>query len=363
MNDTLQTRHYPVLDGLRGIAALAVVGYHVALYFQLPYLPFHAYLAVDFFFMLSGYVISFAYDRRLARIMDFRGFILVRAIRLYPLAVLGVGMGTVALLLGSRFGDGISMKAVLEAGGANALLLPTTALLNFRLLAFPTDSPLWSLAFEVWINLLYGLFFRLMNRQVLTSILIAGALCLVWAALSNNSLNIGFFFNNLYLGAVRVVFPFVGGVLIHRVLAGRGGRLRLAHAMFLPLILVLIGPSFNSGVYDAAAVLIAFPTILYVATLAPAAPALERLWSALGAISYPLYALHFPLVVVVSNVVHKQHWQGTKLYAASIGTYVIALLLATLALHLYDTPVRRLLTRRLSRDRTPIRVAPQKADA
>jgi len=343
------TRHYPALDGLRGVAALAVVAYHVTLYFQLSYVPAHAYLAVDFFFMLSGYVIAYAYDGRLSRSMSVPRFLQVRLIRLYPLAILGVCGGTIALLVRSRLDPALHAGAVLQAALANAFMLPSTALLKIRPLAFPTDSPLWSLAFEIWVNLLYALLFGILTRLVLTIILTVGAVLLVWAAIGHGGLNVGFDFTDLYLGGIRVVFPFVAGVLLQRVVINRFGRsmtTKLAHAALFPLILVLAGPHFGGGIYDAVAVIICFPAILCLATLAPAAALLDRTWSALGALSYPLYVLHFPMVVVASTLAHQHHLQGAMLYTAAIGTFAAAVAVSIVAYNIYDVPFRRALTKR-----------------
>jgi len=345
-----KTRHYPALDGLRGVAALAVVAYHISLYFQLAYVPSHAYLAVDFFFMLSGYVIAYAYDSRLAQNMTVRGFMLVRLVRLYPLAFLGILVGIISLLIATRMTAGLHIKAVLEAGLANLFLLPTTALLNIRPLAFPANSPIWSLAFEIWINFLYALLFRVLTRLVLTVILVVGGFLVVWAALAHDGLNIGFYFATLYFGGVRVLFPFVAGVLLRRALFD--GRLRshpthAGHAAFLLLIIVLFGPTFDNGAYDAAAVVIAFPIILYLGTLSPVSIRLDRIWSWLGNLSYPLYVLHFPFVVVLSNLAHHRHFHGVKLYLAAIGTFGAVVALSVAVFYIYDVPARRFLTKSL----------------
>jgi peptidoglycan/LPS O-acetylase OafA/YrhL len=227
--------------------------------------------------------------------------------------------------------------------------LPSTALLKIRPLAFPTDSPLWSLAFEIWVNLLYALFFRVLTRLVLTVILTLGAVLLIWAAFAHGGLNIGFYFTDLYLGGIRVVFPFVAGVLLQRVVIHRfrpAMTTKVAHGVAFPLILVLFGPDFGNGIYDAVAVIVCFPAILCLATLAPAAASLDRIWSALGVLSYPLYVLHFPLVVVVSNLAHQHHLHGAMLYTAAIATFAAAVAVSLAAYNIYDLPFRSALTKR-----------------
>lgn len=59
--------HYPILDGLRGVAALVVVAFHIFEANATSHLDQrikHGYLAVDFFFLISGFVIGYAYDDR-----------------------------------------------------------------------------------------------------------------------------------------------------------------------------------------------------------------------------------------------------------------------------------------------------------
>jgi peptidoglycan/LPS O-acetylase OafA/YrhL len=348
------TRHYPALDGLRGMAAIAVVFYHIGLYFQLRYIPAHGYLAVDFFFILSGYVIAHAYDDRLATTMSLASFVRVRLIRLYPLALLGVSIGTVAMLIASQVTVGIPVGAVLEAALMNAALLPTSALLAVRPFSFPIDTPLWSLSLEIWINIVYALFFPVITRRVLGGLLVVGAALLVLASAVNGGLNIGLKFQTLYLGFPRVLFAFVAGVLLQRFLSQKlqssyGSRSRWAHAACLPLLALLLNPSlanadWANGAYDAAAVLFAFPAILCLAAMTIPLPRLEKFWSQLGAISYPLYVTHFPFVLVISNLAHKKHWHGAELYLAAVLTFMVALVVSVLALQLYDVPVRRFLS-------------------
>src|SRR5690242_20549587 len=92
-------QHFPALDGLRGVAALAVVVFHfmemvIGNYSQL--FIGHGWLAVDFFFCLSGFVIGYAYDDRIGA-MGLRKFARVRLIRLHPMVVFGSVLGLVAL--------------------------------------------------------------------------------------------------------------------------------------------------------------------------------------------------------------------------------------------------------------------------
>jgi peptidoglycan/LPS O-acetylase OafA/YrhL len=350
MDRTLdQTKHYLALDGLRGVAALAVVCLHATLFFRLGFIPYHAYLAVDFFFMLSGFVIAHAYDRRLAGGLSLGRFLTIRLIRLYPLVLLGIVLGTIALLAATRFTSGLSKAAVLQAAVTNALLLPSPAMLNIRPSAFPTDGPLWSLAFEIWINVLYALCFRFLGMKSLGVALIIGAVLTCWTALTYGGLNDGFVWSDFYLGGARVLFPFVAGVLLSRVMRHREDGTSWSHLAFLPLLVVLVAPRFFGGVYDALAVLVVFPVVLAVAADAPPRARLDAIWRWLGALSYPLYVLHYPFIVVLSNLAHQKHVTGVALDLAAGGTVVFVIVFASLALRLYDMPVRRFLSGGLAR--------------
>ena len=104
--------HYDLLDGLRGVAALLVVVYHVFEGFSFAELTNgagdglirtfnHGYLAVDFFFMLSGFVISYAYDDRF-RSMSLGSFFKRRLIRLHPMLLIGVLIGVATFVAQGR---------------------------------------------------------------------------------------------------------------------------------------------------------------------------------------------------------------------------------------------------------------------
>jgi peptidoglycan/LPS O-acetylase OafA/YrhL len=338
-----ETRHYPALDGLRGVAALAVVSLHVTGDFRLPVQLGHAYLAVDFFFMLSGFVIAHAYDARLRSGLGLGRFLAIRLIRLQPLVLLGVTLGASAYLLHGSVG----IANVLDAATANALLLPTPALLAVRPYAFPTDTPLWSLAFEIWINLLYALAFPMLTRRVLGLVLGLSAGLLLAVALTHGGLNIGFPWRDFYLGGARVLFPFTMGVMLSRYANGSIARLAWAHTLSVPLLLVLCAPSFGGGWFDAVAVLLFFPAVLHTAARATTSRRLDPLWGWLGRLSYPIYVVHYPLVAAVSNLFKAAHAGPAANWAGAGGTMLLVLVAAALAETVYDAPVRAWLARRM----------------
>src|SRR5688572_27186028 len=109
--DTKQ--HFQILDGLRGIAALAVVIFHF-MEWIFPDISNnfigHGFLAVDFFFCLSGFVIGYAYDDRIRK-MGTGAFFKARLIRLHPLVILGSVLGLLGFLI-----DPFALPLAYEAG-------------------------------------------------------------------------------------------------------------------------------------------------------------------------------------------------------------------------------------------------------
>lgn len=345
-----QTTHYLVLDGMRGIAAVTVLAFHVTEYFRLPFKPVHGYLAVDFFFMLSGFVIAHAYDRQLCSGMSFLGFLRLRLIRLYPLAGLGVLFGTAGYLVAATAPGGPGVSAVLRAALANALLLPTRSLLGFRPWAFPLDTPLWSLSIELMVNILYALCFRWLTRASLLATCLLGAVLMGATALHYHGLNAGYRWIDLWAAAARVVFPFSAGLLMRRAIlpfpaaAPARAAWRIAAHATVPLLLLLLAAPLPLGAwFDIAAVLLAFPALVAAGALASPSHRLDPVWKWLGALSYPLYVLHYPLVAGLADLAnHHLHRLAPELALlaalASIG-------LAWAAGRFYDVPLRRWLNR------------------
>ena len=143
--------HYYILDGLRGVAALVVIAYHVFECFDWTPLP-HGYLAVDFFFVLSGFVIGYAYDDRWQKGLSLGGFFQRRLIRLHPMVVLGALIGMVCFLLQGSVkwsGEQVSMGLVMVALLLNMCMLPmpvgARADVRGNGELFPLNGPHWSL--------------------------------------------------------------------------------------------------------------------------------------------------------------------------------------------------------------------------
>lgn len=223
--------HYQILDGLRGVAALMVIWYHVFEAFATS--PFdqkfnHGYLAVDFFFVLSGFVIGYAYDDRWGK-MNKKEFFKRRLIRLHPMIILGTVLGVATFLIqGSVRWDGtkISLLFVMLAMLLHLFLLPAIPRMAAEVRGngemFPLNGPAWSLFFEYIDNILYAQFLRKLSTESLRVFVILSGVGLASFALFNLSgfghLGVGWSLldNNFLGGMLRLLFAFSMGLLLSR---------------------------------------------------------------------------------------------------------------------------------------------------
>jgi len=334
------------LEALRGAAALAVVVRHAPAWFggDLPSL----HLAVDLFFVLSGFVIAYAYEARLAAGMSAAQFLTLRLVRLYPLYALGLAVA-LSVLVASRLAGEAPAWSGWDALGAtvlNGLFLPGPTRYGE---AFALNMAAWSLFFELVANVAYVLLRRWLSIAVLVGIVAAGACALVGSAWWYGSLNTGWTVDNFAGGFARVAYSFPLGVLLFRLL-GRTGARRVSPWLPLGLLVLVLGGSGGNlqGAYEVGAVLFIFPLIVVLGTMSQPATWATPAFAAAGAISYGVYVLHVPLIEWVKfaerrtpglEIAAAAPWAGV-LFMAAVAT------LAWLLDRVYDGPVRRLWRRR-----------------
>ena len=359
---SLSKRHIATLDGLRGVAALAVVCRHMTSQTVHGALPFRAQLAVDFFFVLSGFVIAGAYERRLLDNMSFWSFARVRLIRLYPLIVLGIVIGAVSkmgayLHFSSAITAGHGPLIILSAVVLGLLLLPYSGMYGVGGDIFPLDVPIWSLMFEFWANALYARFVRLLTTPVLIGVVALGAVALAVAALFNGGLNGGNTLVTFYVGVARVWFSFFTGILIFRLLTPRrAAKIPRVAAPVLAIVLVLSflpGPAAWGWVYELAMVLGVYPAIVLLGTTDMISARWRPIALFAGALSYPIYVLHYPTFTHFS---HFKELHGPKLIAMLAAAFLGAIVISYLAMRFYDEPVRAWLTKRFKAPRSHVPV-------
>jgi peptidoglycan/LPS O-acetylase OafA/YrhL len=336
-------RRFVVLDGMRGVAAIAVAMLHSAQIIFGDKDWRAAYLAVDFFFCLSGFIVAHAYSERLqSGSMTVREFGVRRLGRLYPLFLVGVAIGAIATL-GAHV-DRLGYVSLLSV--ATLLLVPAGFLFGQQ--AYPTNNPLWSLTFEFFANAAYAVIAQrsVTFWNVLTALL---AVALVCAVLLYGELHrIGYQDPLAFcLGLARVGFPFAAGVLIYRcALHKKGPSFGFALPTGALAILLLAFPQDVPSI-ELCAVLIVIPTLIWVGSRADpgrAAPVLH--W--LGLLSYPFYIIHQPILRLAR---HLPHHTDAEIWAAASGGIAASGVLAYALLRWFDDPVQARLRTMITKGR------------
>jgi len=342
-------RSYPALDALRGVAAILVALFHFRSDFTTYkfYPAGDGYLAVDLFFVLSGFVLAHAYRPRLARGLGVGRFMALRLIRLYPLYALGLAMGTAVMLAAPP--EGYGPAAILQAALLEAAFIPVPHTLHNQI--FPINTVGWSLFFELVVNLLFALAWRRLGLRGLLTILALGGLVLAGLVLVLHRAALGDTWRSAPAGLVRTVFSFALGLLLYHLhqrgwLRPRNGALAFhAGLALLAIWLLLPVPDALRGAYDLVFILLVSPGLV-VLGISPALHGRSLAWFGfLGAASYALYAIHLPIVTLIELATADL----PDLPVLPLGLVSVALLVgvAWLVDLAYDTPVRRRLSRLL----------------
>ncbi len=331
------------LDALRGAAAILVVIWHATALFGFG--PASGYLAVDLFFVISGFVLAHAYDGRIAAGMTTVGFMRVRLIRLYPLYLLGVGIMTAALaaalIIGAKTNWTFARLAATLA--FNLAFLPAPPLGTVDPNLYPLDVPAWSLAFEIVINVVFVALWRPLRQSGRTlALALVASIAIAILVAEHGDINLGAQWDGLAGGMARVTYSFFAGVLLRRAeFAIRRPVSGLLVVAALLLALWLPVAAAWRPVFDFAAVLVVFP--LFVLVAAAARPnALAPLFTLLGRASYAVYALHVPLLALVLGVLPRLFHGHLPSGPLVGGLFVVGVFgTALLADAAYDNPVRR----------------------
>ena len=360
--------HYDLLDGLRGVAALMVIFYHVFEAFATSPIDQrfnHGYLAVDFFFILSGFVIGYAYDDRW-KTMTTKDFIKRRLIRLHPMVVLGAVLGVIAFCIqGCEKWDGtqVSISMVMLALLINLFLIPAVPGSGPEIRGngemYPLNGPSWSLFFEYIGNIMYALFIRRMSTKALTALVVLAGIGLASFAIFNFSgaghLGVGWTMEeyNLIGGFLRVLFSFSIGLLMSRVfkpipVKGAFWICSLAIVVLLSMPYVGNGEAlWMNGIYDSVCAILIFPVLVYLGASGKTTDKHSaRICKFLGDISYPLYMVHYPLIYLYFGWVKKENLTFAEAWPEALALVIGSIVLAYISLKLYDEPVRRYLTKR-----------------
>ena len=346
--------HYVALDGLRGIAAIAVVISH---YFDVFYAGdplrnpvIHSYLAVDFFFCLSGFIIAYAYDERMKTI-GIKRFFLNRLIRLHPLVVIGSTIGVIAYVIDPFLEYPLASggRAIILAFIMSLFMLPTPFLKYRHEALFTFNTPTWSLFFEYFINVFYALALSRITRRWLVIIGVLSAVFLIYVTQDFGWFAGGWGRKNYIQGFARVGFSFTAGLLIFRYHMIWRHRL----GFLLPCILligVFLSPHRrNDWAVELSLVMTVLPSIVCLGAGTSTAGITERLCNLLGRISYPLYMTHVSTVFLFEHYYRIHKPTDIKLFLMVVSLIGFNLLFAYVIMRWVDEPVRKWLNKLIRR--------------
>ncbi|PXY45839.1 acyltransferase family protein [Flavobacterium hydrophilum] len=361
MTDIKPKKHYEILDGLRGVAAIIVVAFHIFEAFtggnRFKQIINHGYLAVDFFFLLSGFVVAYAYDDRWGKMTQLE-FYKRRLIRLQPMVIMGMIIG--AIFYYFQASDilfpmiaGMEVWKVILTMIIGFTLLPVPPSMEIRGWGemHPLDGPAWSLFFEYIANILYALIFRKFSNKVLgIFVLLFAGMLINYTVFGPKGDVIGGWSLNLEqmnVGFTRLLYPFFAGILLSRL----GKLIHIKGAFWvcsLLIAIVLMMPRIGdknslwmNGLYESFCIILIFPLIVSIGAGGETKnPFSLKICKVLGDISYPIYITHYPLIYwytawVVDNKISLEDG-----YIVGIGVLVASIVLAYLCLKLYDEPVR-----------------------
>ncbi|EAY04001.1 Acyltransferase family protein [Trichomonas vaginalis G3] len=369
---------YEILDGLRGVAAILVVLFHTLETYNtspVDQIINHGYLAVDFFYILSGFVIGYAYDDRWDR-MTIWGFFKRRLVRLHPMVIMGTCIGFCLIFFGN---DGFPMIGTTPAWKfwlaflMCLFMIPCPVSLDLRGWGEtnPFDGPCWSLTYEYLANIIYAFFFRFLPKWALMALLVPSAFFILDITLNLNVFKaltddrneakytvIGGWMitgEQIYIAMARLLYPFICGLVLYRT----GLKLKVKHGFVVCSLMLTVlfcipylGKTNNiaDGVYSAITILIFFPIIIMLGVGSSQnnhEGMISKICTFLGDFSYPLYITHYPVMYMQMGWVwtHRKAPLNNHL-ALNLGVLVYCFANAYFTWKIYDIPVRNWLTRR-----------------
>ena len=342
-------KHFEVLEGLRGVAALVVLVFH---YCEVVYYPHydaiplgHGYLAVDFFFCLSGFIIAFAYKERIKDI-GIKQFMINRLIRLHPMLIMGTVLGLISYLVNPYISISGHFSQMFVAIICSFFLIPYTQLPHRVGELFPYNTPVWSLFFEYIANIVFAFVLCRVKKSILLILEALFAIWLIYCAQRSGWIINGWSVVHWSDGFARVGFSFIAGMIIHQFAWVWNNKLRLWILSFL--FVVLAFPHFDKDwIVECIFVMICFPVIVSLGAGTSVTGIGKKICSFLGKLSYPLYITHFITVSFFGNYFFKADPQPAGIYLVLIvgSLALFNVLLSYFILLIYDEPVRKKLSK------------------
>jgi peptidoglycan/LPS O-acetylase OafA/YrhL len=344
---SLPKKTFETMNGLRGIAALIVVIWHGGSDWFGMLRPPGAYLAVDLFFVLSGFVIAHSYQGRLAMGMTVRQFFIVRMLRFYPLYILGTAISCVVLigsLLHHWKNVETQLSPIYSLPFALAMLPRPSTHLTSNL--YPLNIPAWSLFMEMIVNLTYAVSYKHWSTKTILITMSTSAVLMLsndWFTVTDGWGAGGVTWGTFPFGLFRVFYSFPAGVLIYRIIYERQfpfPRINcLAIFLLFPILLM-----WNSNLPCKLSMLVGVPLLVAVAAKTEPIGILKSICAIFGRASYAIYAVHFPLISLTRVTCERLGFDSHS----QIFGYVVIVSIVPICLLIdswYDIPLRRALSR------------------
>jgi len=337
---------FTTLDGLRGIAALAVMFHHFD-----HTLFSNASVAVDLFFALSGFVIAYSYYNKLHADLSISTFIKKRFIRLYPMFLLGLILGGTALFVKFIHAQtDLTLIQIVSAFFLNIFYLPYLADFYVQIgtdkipsAIFPINDPSWSLFFEMFVNILFPfiiLFSK--NAKFILTIVVLSAIGLVGYSLFTHTPTPGWGAKSFFGGIPRVFFSFFLGVFVFTIFNTIKAKFyNINPVVILLALFLLLSFPYSGKIWLASTILIVPLFIIFGSISTSENPYINNINEYLGWISYPLYCIHFPVLSLYSSFDI-----GYNIYLSTIICTVVSLFLSHLLAKYIDDPIRAKLSKK-----------------
>ncbi|MDB6453503.1 acyltransferase family protein [Falsirhodobacter sp. 20TX0035] len=337
--------HYLLLDGARGIAAICILLYHLGDYFGgLRFLQ-GSFLAVDMFFLMSGFVIALTYERSLTNgSRPFLSFVWTRVLRLYPLYLMACCLGAFYFITKylMNMEGAPTASELLRVLPATVFLAPWPEAVEWGFTPYPFASSAWSLSLELWYNILYAILAIHLGTRMLLVVIAVSLAILLQQGLHFDTLDMGWSMATALGGSARFWLSFGVGILIYR------HQLHRLATPKLPIYVYMLCFAFVFIPRDAIAlsmfwIAVVFPVTVIAGGARQVNGLAAFLCNHLGRMSYGIYILHAPVILLQTGVLKILLGNSWEDYKAQIGISIIlsVLIIAWIGTYLFDEPVRR----------------------
>ena len=343
-------RTFHTLDALRGVAAVTVVLFHAAFFYRITN-PAEGQIAVDLFFVMSGFVVAYRYEDELRSGTSLWRFTRIRLIRLYPLFLLGAILGVLPALVAAATGHEDPLhRGLLVSFPLTVLMLPSRYAMPRLEELYPINSVAWSLALEIVVNVIYAATIRFWTLRRLMVVLVVSFAGLCLCAAHYGTLKYGYDWPQAEVGPVRIAYGFTMGVVICRLYKVKPFMVRIPWWLLIAAAVAIFffRAPWGAPAWEVFAVSILVPAIVMAAVVNEPPKALQGACATAGLLSYVVYSLHEPFIGLFLRGQDRLHLDlNAQTPTDSVIFTMLLIALCLVAHHCYDKPVRRLLTRRM----------------